>query len=311
MGKLSDVKPSAQEVEAARKMIEDQKGLRSKMGCMVAWLKKNPSEDDDGASSSRGDDRKRFLVNFLALQMRDKKAKKERTVERQMTSEKQDNSLFFWWSLETMDKELGIEKSKAWRQSGKLLTRPDPLTGSNEDPLKEYRVPREMTRYAKGDKTDVRVGSTVEAANCDLDDLAALADGEPASSAKPEGGQVKIEPKSKAELTKEKVEEIKNNPQPILRKFQDFVTTTKCLINKAGDTKYAENLHDAMKKHLSSLNKVVKIIDQIVGGGEPESAGLKQLVETMAKLEKEQRDIEEWATKFGLIEKAVKRRRKS
>eukprot|EP00959_Pyramimonas_sp_CCMP1952_P180739 3779195-Pyramimonas_sp.AAC.1 len=75
-----------------------------------------------------------------------------------------------------MDKELGVEKSKAWRESGKLDTRPDPITGSDQDPLKEYKVPREVTQYAKGDSTNVKITAASDADAKDLEDLRSITD---------------------------------------------------------------------------------------------------------------------------------------
>ena len=40
-------------------------------------------------------------------------------------------------SQETMDKKLGPEKGKHWRDSGKIKDRPDPFTGSKEEKFKE------------------------------------------------------------------------------------------------------------------------------------------------------------------------------
>ena len=45
-----------------------------------------------------------------------------------------------------MDREMGKVKGEAWRKSGKLSTRPDPMTGSQEEMLIEYKVPKEWAR---------------------------------------------------------------------------------------------------------------------------------------------------------------------
>jgi hypothetical protein len=67
---LASVKPSKIEIEDARRVLaQGEKAQKSKMACMVAWLKNNP---DAAASASRGDDRKRYLEAFLVQQMRAK-----------------------------------------------------------------------------------------------------------------------------------------------------------------------------------------------------------------------------------------------
>eukprot|EP00959_Pyramimonas_sp_CCMP1952_P096707 2021485-Pyramimonas_sp.AAC.1 len=82
------------------------------MGCMKHWLKAN---QDPKADESRGEERKEFQLKFLVLQLREKKAKKDMVVGHSASSSNQEKAKLFWWSLETMDKELGVEKSKAWR----------------------------------------------------------------------------------------------------------------------------------------------------------------------------------------------------
>eukprot|EP00959_Pyramimonas_sp_CCMP1952_P200559 4195122-Pyramimonas_sp.AAC.1 len=43
-----------------------------------------------------------------------------------------------------MDSILGPIKSEAWRSSNKLQKRADPITGSDAEHLKEYRVPKDI-----------------------------------------------------------------------------------------------------------------------------------------------------------------------
>ena len=59
--------------EARREMRENE---ASKAACFRAWLKANPDEE---IQKSRGEQRARYLEQFLVLQARVKKAKKTRT----------------------------------------------------------------------------------------------------------------------------------------------------------------------------------------------------------------------------------------
>eukprot|EP00959_Pyramimonas_sp_CCMP1952_P319211 6679268-Pyramimonas_sp.AAC.1 len=58
------------------------------MGCMKNWLRSHGADNAD-VDDSRGEKRKEFLLSFLVQQMRDKKAKKEVTTEKKVSSSKE------------------------------------------------------------------------------------------------------------------------------------------------------------------------------------------------------------------------------
>ena len=53
-------------------------------------------------------------------------------------------------AAEEMDKNktMGETKSRSWQESGKLLSRADPVTGSLEEHFLVYRVPRHWERLS-------------------------------------------------------------------------------------------------------------------------------------------------------------------
>ena len=61
---------------------------------------------------------------------------------------------------------MGPQKAKAWRDSDKLLSRPDPVTGVDEDPFKEYKILKEWTRHSETDERNM----TVSSEGCDVSD---------------------------------------------------------------------------------------------------------------------------------------------
>eukprot|EP00959_Pyramimonas_sp_CCMP1952_P217222 4543108-Pyramimonas_sp.AAC.1 len=109
-----------------------------------------------------------------------------------------------------------------------------------------------MVRSLKGEATSASVRGMSDAVPGDLDDLIDVA-GVSAGQAEPE---IKKEPKSKEEITAEKVTSLVADPQPTLRKYQDFQTSIKSLLHKASTTKYTESLSETMQKHLTKLNRV-------------------------------------------------------
>ena len=80
--RLRDMAPTAEEVDAARKIIagSSKEEVKSKMTCFSEWIKKQEQSEDIAAS--RGDARKEWLCLFLAHQARSKSATKKTTVEK-------------------------------------------------------------------------------------------------------------------------------------------------------------------------------------------------------------------------------------
>ena len=70
---------------------------------------------------------------------------------------------YCWWSQFTMDKEMGKVKGEAWRKSGKLSTRPDPMTGSQEEILIEYKVLKEWARMTAEELNKATLSAEQEA----------------------------------------------------------------------------------------------------------------------------------------------------
>ena len=76
MVKLSELKPSADELAAARSVLDklDTEGRKSRMASMVHFLKTRDGNGD--AMASRGQKRQEFLALFQVQQMLEKLAKK-------------------------------------------------------------------------------------------------------------------------------------------------------------------------------------------------------------------------------------------
>ena len=100
--KLTALAPTAEEVAAARALLEHNK--KSKMASMVHWLRANP---DPAIANSRGEQRQKYLEQWMIWSMRSKKAKTSSTNEQVTSVENSAFSDWHWCSVETMDTKLG------------------------------------------------------------------------------------------------------------------------------------------------------------------------------------------------------------
>ena len=118
------------------------------------------------------------------------------------------------------------------------------------------------------------------------------------------------------EKLQQRMNAFKENIQSLLRRHQEMLTSARVLQStiEKGDTKktkYVGNLVDDVKKHVTSLTKMVKIMERAVT--EPvENSELPTLFEKIDKLAKSDQEIHEWAKVFGFDGGAsAKKRRQS
>jgi hypothetical protein len=300
--KLADVAPTASELAEARKVMQDGKVAKSKMACMSAWLKANGAGNDD-VKESRGDKRKEYLDAWLVHMMRSKLTTNSTAVITTTSDHDEDIEHVYWWSQETMDKELGEQKSKLWRESGKLTPRPDPLTSNTDDPYKEFPVPRSMTRHAKGNGTLVNVKSEGTGDEADINMLSQHAT---------TPVDIKTEKETTIGIMEGKVTAMKADPKPTYRKMNEFMLEAKELSVKIIGVKYSDNLAADNIKHISKLKSIINIVDKMIQGTKFDATAMPKLVESIEQVERVHAEIDKWAVKFGLSTGATtKRRRKA
>ena len=94
---LKQIKPSKEEVEEARKILEgmNSKQKRARMGSMASWAK---SRGDVEAQSSRGEVRQTYLHDFMVHQLRQKDHLKTEVNSREISHKQKEKDLVFWWS---------------------------------------------------------------------------------------------------------------------------------------------------------------------------------------------------------------------
>ena len=141
---LKGVAPSKAELEAAKKILAasqpGSKEHKSKMNSFSSWLKANGKENEE-ATSSRGDDRQRWLEMFMIHSMRSKAGQKKQVVTQKKIEEGEvKHRETMEWSREQMEKELGANKAAKWIASGLLPKGCCPLTQSWDEDLIVYSV---------------------------------------------------------------------------------------------------------------------------------------------------------------------------
>ena len=178
---LKNLEPTEEEVNAAKTILNNasEKQLKSRMGCFSAWCKQHC--DDGEVSNSRGEQRKKWLEAFLIHQARAKHTTQKVTHDRVIREGQGIFEDLFWWAEEEMDTNMGARKAKSWRDSGKMIVRPCPLTGSMEEHLKVYGVPRHWERVSHEDFQAMKAAVEADASEQDIKNLkdAALDSGGP------------------------------------------------------------------------------------------------------------------------------------
>ena len=79
-------------------------------------------------------------MKFLVHTSRMKNSEKKIEVGRRIDRSKHEKQKEKWMSYEKLEIEFGLEKAKHWVNSGKLQSRPDSVTGSDDPMFREYRI---------------------------------------------------------------------------------------------------------------------------------------------------------------------------
>ena len=186
---LGELAPTAEELHAARQVLAgaSDKVLRAKMAAMSSWLKSNP---DEVVKDSRGSDRRAYLEKFLVRQLRAKALEKNTTSSKTHVSSDASFKGVLWMAQEEMDDTIGPRKGKLWRESEKLPWAPCPVTGSTDDLLKVWGIPRNWQRMTEEDFNKLETTATTEGSEANAQMVDVGVDGQQAV----EQPEVKKEP---------------------------------------------------------------------------------------------------------------------
>ena len=220
--KLSEFKPTLEELEQARKIREeaDKGKRRSTETCLKQYLAKNP---DLVASASSGELKEKCILNFMVLQLRSKQTTKTITTVQEVKQVAGKHLDKHWWNEWQMDQQLGEVVGKMWRESGIIKAKPCPITRSEEDAHKIWGVPVLWESLTEEDFKALRLETQGEGKAGDENLLAnfsglnqntaqAIIDGkDPAKASEP---AIKVESKTPEEILDEKMADIKKLQAP-------------------------------------------------------------------------------------------------
>ena len=279
--------------------------MKSRMASMVHFLPDNP---DAAALSSRGEQRREYLMNFLTHQLRLKDQAKVMEVAQSTSIEQKKIVDLHWWSKEKMDIELGPKKAEHWRQSGLLPTKADSVTGSSEDEFKEWGVPHNWERLTEADMKNLKIESSGQV---DQKDMELLRSAETFAETKNEEPEIK---KEKTELSKleERITKLTENSATFLRRYQDMTLDAKMLLTLSQNQKnikYATGFLSDLEKHVANLGKATKTLEKVAVGN-IEHADASKLMTDLDKLDASHVEINTWADRFGFKLKPQKRKGK-
>eukprot|EP00959_Pyramimonas_sp_CCMP1952_P414787 8690510-Pyramimonas_sp.AAC.1 len=235
--RLSEVQPTPEELEAAKKILAgcNSSQRRSKLTCMAHFLKNNP---DHKAES----DRQAYLHYFIVHQLREKDVTKKSTSQYSQIDTTQKMKDFYEWSAEKMDQEMGPQKAKGLRDSGKIKWQACSHTGSVEDHMKEWLVPISWKRLAEVESTGRTVTAEGEATEDDFQHLQSMNSISAAGSSSGDV-QIKQEPESEIDKLQKTINASLEKKETILKDAQDMEIDAKKVIaeaKKSEQEKYQE-----------------------------------------------------------------------
>ena len=219
--KLTDLKPTAEEVEKAKQARQDATASkrRSQDTGFKDYVKKHAELNPDMTTAEV---KEACLLNFLVLQLRSKGGKASLTGVHEAVTRSAKIAEKHWWNEFQMDSKLGVKVGKHWRDSKLLQRRPCPVTGSELDEHAVYGVPKLWESLCEEDLKLLRLETQREAQAGDLEAVAEFSaltkDG-----IKDGGDQTEdkgpLTPKQAQEAFQE---DLTKSPATYLRKYQDW-----------------------------------------------------------------------------------------
>ena len=313
---LKDVVPTQSEIEAARKILQgaDIKAQKSHMACMAAYAKRTGQDD---AVNSRGEDRATYLERYLVAQLRKKGHVGRTTNVKEVETDQSNITDVKWMAMEEMDTTFGKLKGATFRESGKLKTRPDEITGSTEPHMLEYEIPRNWFRKQESERDKMSISSDAAVGKDDMEHLQSLQHNATQQCEQSIDVHVKSEQLSHDEDMAERVSTFMNNKRAealkVMSRLNDYMIEMKVLIPMAADTRYCAELCNDAKNQNNKLKKAMAMAEKIFAEAPLNVAdGVPKFLLLIDGLAKDQEGMLKWASKFGLsvgLEQKTKRRK--
>lgn len=254
--------------------------------------------------------------------MRAANAKKTITVATVKENSKEDKSLVIWMGCEEMVRKIWERRGLHLRQSGKMESKPCPITQSDDEFLKLWAVPKELVVKTSLDRT----GHTTQAENeASVDDLLFAQQkfkeceeqgGNGASSsgdgaAKP----VPIKQENPEPTTPYAIlsKQILEDPQAAYHTYNMLLLTARSLGAKLdGGHKYTTELQADNAASVNKLGRLVKLLERCILE-KPQVKAVCDLSSSLLKAKSSHESIVNWAERLGISvdEKKAKKARKS
>jgi len=308
--KLCEVQPTAEELRQAEAVLRDSsdkgKKERSAMASMTQYVRAN---GDAEALGSRGEQRKAFMLSYLVLQARNKRAKLESSTKRAISNTTADQSTRGWVSYHYMVTKFGAERVEHLLTASKLKTRPCPLTGATSKELCDYEYCQEWEIATSSDNvaeefSDSRVGDAKSYERIESMFNKVEKDDEGASLIKQEGEM------SAEQILQEKISALQADGKGNLAKYQGIHTELKSIKKSALGKPYVEEFLRDLDKLVVKVAKSLKMLDAIatgVAGTDYDATKLGGRIDALEEPEKEYKEFVAHAKRFGVSVAETKR----
>ena len=168
--------PTEEELAATRSMLSaaDPKAKKSKTNAMMAFLATNKSADgNEGVMAlPTGPEKSAYVERYMAFQAAKKSGRMSSS--RVNATEKVVFQDKLHWNEFKCMQEVGEATFTAWVASGKLGWGPCPVTGSTEEHMRIYYVPKNWTREAQTEKDSVAIDIDGVVTAQDVEDFASM-----------------------------------------------------------------------------------------------------------------------------------------
>jgi hypothetical protein len=265
----------------AKESLKAEQELKKQRANMMYYLQANNQKDAYDASSIS--QKKEFLHAWFADKLASRDGLTNLVTSTGHATEAKSSRNFTWMSEESMIKQLGEAKAIAHIESGRLTSRPDQITGSNDKLMKEFKV------YVDGggDEETVRTDNNLSNVQAELSESKttdAMCSMSTCKSVMAGGNElpkaVKPEPGTAAEGTtassavgsielppptdcphKKSCMALSTDSRKVLRNIGDVLTTLKSMFEKTSTLKYATTLQEDIAKMIPKFAKAYKSVE--------------------------------------------------
>ncbi|CAK0911356.1 unnamed protein product [Prorocentrum cordatum] len=253
---------SEADLQQAKTALQDEGERKRARSSLKYWLEEKGQHNSFKSVTTA--EKKEFLEAHWATKLKERAGKYARTSTKEHTFADKEAHLFQWMGKFQMQQVLGEQKAQNKTDSGKLITRPDPDTGKEDEWSIEYRVYQDgggnEEHRMRGEKPENSKDDLDETAAKEADDFmqemsshmgsgsGSASSGEPLVNVKIEktGGDAPAEP-----------------PNPHKTTFDKIKANIKSEIRKTKTGKYVQSLNDDVSKMIPKMSKAIKTMERV------------------------------------------------